>query len=318
MSLNAYVYALSNPLSWIDPLGLSPVDASPMMAPSSESKINTSFLGGFAKGFVRTAAAAAVGIVAVATAPLATALVGTGLAVYGTVSNYRQRAAEQTAAGQTAAGQKVNKVGTFFAALGDTLGVSGLIEGITGKRMLTGQKLSSAQAGEKLGGGVASVAAMVAGPALVKTIRPVVSKIVEPIKAAVVNAVAPVARAVGSFFSKIGAGLKALVVDQAGGINAGAPRTVDFLVSKGGTAVPVPKGATGPGPTDTGKGFSFTGGSGGHGLSSKVSGVRIMDTTTRYPGGYAVYMNGEGQTVNPLTGRTTLGKADPWGHIPLK
>jgi hypothetical protein len=241
MSLNAYVYALSNPLTWVDPLGLSPVDASPMMAPGSEVKINTSFLGGFAKGFVKTAAAAAVGIVAVAAAPLATAVVGTGLAVYGTVSNYRQRAAEQTAAGQ-----KVNKVGTFFAALGDTLGVSGLIEGITGKRMLTGQKLSSAQAGEKLGGGVASVAAMVAGPALVKAIRPVVSKIIEPIKTATTNAVTTVKNAVGSFFSKIGAGLKAAAADDTGAVHFGGkstkwpdtPQKMDTLLGFEGERVP--------------------------------------------------------------------------------
>lgn len=45
-----------------------------------------------------------------------------------------------------------------------------------------------------------------------------------------------------------------------------------------------------------------------------------MDTVTSgkfvYPKGYAVYMNGAGQTVNPLTGQT-IGSSHPFAHIPL-
>ena len=33
--------------------------------------------------------------------------------------------------------------------------------------------------------------------------------------------------------------------------------------------------------------------------------------------GYVVFMNEVGQTVNPWTGRTTVGKSDPFAHIDL-
>jgi hypothetical protein len=67
----------------------------------------------------------------------------------------------------------------------------------------------------------------------------------------------------------------------------------------------------------SGKGFQFTGGSGGHGLSPAASNVRIMDPVTSgkhlYPGGYASCSNSLGQTINPHTGQT-VGKAAPWWH----
>lgn len=48
--------------------------------------------------------------------------------------------------------------------------------------------------------------------------------------------------------------------------------------------------------------------------------MRIMDPVTsgkyKYPNGYAAYMNGAGQTVNPLTGQT-IPRADPFAHVPL-
>lgn len=81
--------------------------------------------------------------------------------------------------------------------------------------------------------------------------------------------------------------------------------------------VPVPDGAVGPSPVDSGKGFQFTGGSGGHGLDPRTADVRIMDPVTggkyEYPNGYVSYSNDSGQAANPYTGRT-IGKADPWWH----
>src|SRR5438105_11661421 len=82
-----------------------------------------------------------------------------------------------------------------------------------------------------------------------------------------------------------------------GGLGSGgsttSARSPDFIVSKGGTVYPVPKGASGPIPAESGKGFQFTGGSGGHGLSPKTTDVRIMDPVTsgkyQYPGGYGSY-----------------------------
>lgn len=84
-----------------------------------------------------------------------------------------------------------------------------------------------------------------------------------------------------------------------------------------GEMVIVPKGAQGPFPVESGKGFMFRGGSGGHGLSDAATDVRIMDPVTggKYPkpNGYASYLNGGGQTINPFTGQT-VGKSSPWWH----
>jgi hypothetical protein len=110
-----------------------------------------------------------------------------------------------------------------------------------------------------------------------------------------------------------------------GGLGAGgstpSARSPDFIVSKGGTVYPVPKDASGPIPAESGKGFQFTGGSGGHGLSPKTTDVRIMDPVTsgkyQYPGGYGSYGNAAGQTVNPFSGQT-IPPSDPWWHIPAQ
>jgi len=70
---------------------------------------------------------------------------------------------------------------------------------------------------------------------------------------------------------------------------------------------------------ETGKGIQYNGGSGGHGLDSRVTGVRIMDPVTsgkyQYPDGYITYMNETGQSVNPWTGQV-VSNSDPWAHWP--
>ncbi|MGH7334188.1 MAG: RHS repeat domain-containing protein [Candidatus Rokuibacteriota bacterium] len=99
---------------------------------------------------------------------------------------------------------------------------------------------------------------------------------------------------------------------QPGG-GGGAP---DFVVTSQREAIPVPSGATGPQPTAS-PGVKYTGGSGGHGLDPRVSNVRIMEPTARYPGGRVTYQNAGGQGVNPQTGRT-IPNSDPKRHIPLK
>lgn len=95
-------------------------------------------------------------------------------------------------------------------------------------------------------------------------------------------------------------------------------RAPNFIVSEGGTAYPVPEGATGPFPAESGKGFQFTGGSGGNGLSPSATDFRFMDPVTtgkyQYPGGYGSYGNAAGQTINPLTGQT-IAPSNPWWHI---
>jgi RHS repeat-associated protein len=99
-----------------------------------------------------------------------------------------------------------------------------------------------------------------------------------------------------------------------------------FVVSPGGDAIIVPRGASGPVPiiNQGGRttGFGFTGGSGGLGLDSRVSNVRIMDAmlprgpSPGYPAGYVNYQNIGGQSVNPFTGQT-IAPNNPLWHIPL-
>lgn len=99
-------------------------------------------------------------------------------------------------------------------------------------------------------------------------------------------------------------------------------KTPDFVVSPGGTAFPVPKGATGPAavvnPGGKTTGSAFTGGKGGE--NGKVDTMRIMDPTPPrgnspgYPNGYIKYENKSGQGVDPYTGRTLSNKDS---HFPI-
>ncbi|MCU7728949.1 polymorphic toxin-type HINT domain-containing protein [Actinoplanes sp. KI2] len=78
----------------------------------------------------------------------------------------------------------------------------------------------------------------------------------------------------------------------------------------------IPDGATGT-ISDNGKGMTYQIPRGTEGVDPRVTQMRVMEPTSRYPNGYVVYMNQSGQTVNPTTGRTTMGKSDPYGHIGL-
>jgi hypothetical protein len=96
-----------------------------------------------------------------------------------------------------------------------------------------------------------------------------------------------------------------------------ATRTsTDFVVTEKGTAIPIPNSAIGPSNPKKGSGMVYQGGSGGKGMDKKVTGVRIMDANNKQ-GKRVNYMNKEGQTVDPKTGRTISNK-DPRGHIPLE
>jgi hypothetical protein len=104
------------------------------------------------------------------------------------------------------------------------------------------------------------------------------------------------------------------------GAARGISKAPDFIVSPGGTVFVVPKGASGPFPVASGKGFQYTGGSGGSGLNPKAADLRIMDPVTsgkyQYPTGYGSYGNAANpsQTINPYTGKT-IAPSDSWWHI---
>jgi len=106
------------------------------------------------------------------------------------------------------------------------------------------------------------------------------------------------------------------------GAAVSAPKVPGYVVSPGGTAFPVPKGAQGPVPVvnEAGKttGVAFTGGKGG--ANGQVDTIRIMDPTPPkgkspgYPNGYVKYQNKAKQGVNPHTGRTAPNKDN---HFPI-
>jgi hypothetical protein len=87
-----------------------------------------------------------------------------------------------------------------------------------------------------------------------------------------------------------------------------------FIVTANGDVIPIPQGATGPQLAQSGKGFMFSGGSGGNGLHTSVSGVRVMDPTNQYPGGYVNYLNSSNQPINPYNGQT-VPRTSEWWHI---
>jgi hypothetical protein len=78
----------------------------------------------------------------------------------------------------------------------------------------------------------------------------------------------------------------------------------------------VPKGAVGT-ATNNGKGLTYAIARGTPELDPRVTQIRIMNPTSTYPNGYAVYMNEAGQSVNPLTGQMIHDRSDTYAHVPL-
>jgi hypothetical protein len=90
-----------------------------------------------------------------------------------------------------------------------------------------------------------------------------------------------------------------------------------WVLSPNGELLPgIPSGAVGT-VTNNGKGLTYQLPAGTDGIDSRVTQMRVMMPTAQQPSGYVVYMNKSGQTVNPLTGRTTVGKSDPYAHLSL-
>ena len=89
--------------------------------------------------------------------------------------------------------------------------------------------------------------------------------------------------------------------------------TGGIIVNSSGEAVVVPKGAT-PTEPNKGTGMVYQGGSGGTGMDKRTTGVRIMDPNSKQ-GRRVNYMNKDGQTVDPKTGKT-ISNDNPAGHKP--
>lgn len=98
----------------------------------------------------------------------------------------------------------------------------------------------------------------------------------------------------------------------------GTPQTI---YGPGNELLPlVPEHATGSAVAN-GKGMVYDLPPNTEGLDPRVTRVRVMEPTTSgpypYPTGYAVYENGAGQAVNPVSGKT-ISRDDPYWHIPLE
>jgi len=96
-----------------------------------------------------------------------------------------------------------------------------------------------------------------------------------------------------------------------------AAASPNFIVTPGGTAYPVPKGATGPVPSVSKTSGNVTGSAfinGSSGTNGQVNTMRIMDPNSLNPDGYIRYMNNSGQGVNPYTGQTATKAAS---HFPI-
>jgi RHS repeat-associated protein len=108
-----------------------------------------------------------------------------------------------------------------------------------------------------------------------------------------------------------------LLSGRSGAASKGEGVAPNFVVTPGGTAFPVPKGAQGPvpviNPAGSQTGVAFKGGSGGA-VDTRVDTIRIMKPTPPrggspgYPNGYIKYENSRGQGVDPLTGQTLPNK----------
>lgn len=118
--------------------------------------------------------------------------------------------------------------------------------------------------------------------------------------------------------SKFVGSKSANVVDDIATSSNMATTSPDFVVTSGGDVIPIPTGAAGPTAPMRGSGMVYQGGSGGPGMNSRTTGVRIMDANANQ-GARVNYMNNDiptAQTVNPATGRTISNK-DPAGHLPI-
>lgn len=109
------------------------------------------------------------------------------------------------------------------------------------------------------------------------------------------------------------------LLKNAGSVADVAKAAPNFVVTPGGTAFPVPTGATGPvpsiNPAGNVTGAKFEGGSGG--ANGQVASMRIMDPNPSNPTGYIKYENNASPTpqgVDPYTGRTV---SPDKAHFPI-
>jgi hypothetical protein len=68
-------------------------------------------------------------------------------------------------------------------------------------------------------------------------------------------------------------------------------------------SIKIPDGAVGPTNPNKGSRMVYQGGSGGKGMDSRTTGVRIMDANSNQ-GRRVIYMNKNGQSVDPARRRT--------------
>jgi len=91
-------------------------------------------------------------------------------------------------------------------------------------------------------------------------------------------------------------------------------QTLDFVGYEAGNLFPVPKGAVGPLPCKHGSGFMYQYGSGGYDFDKRTTGVRFCPEEGKHQI-RVIYMNIEGQTINPWTGEMVHDKSSVYAHF---
>lgn len=149
--LNVYVFAHNAPGTFIDPLGFKSNDLDwGTVAWQATKTVGTGLLivGG-------TAAAVAGGLVSAPFVLTLGAIAFVGFGVY----SFFKRSDEAFAAGKTdSAG------GAALAALGDTVGITNIVEGATGQDAVTDRVLGTQERSERLGTGIGTAGTLVLGP----------------------------------------------------------------------------------------------------------------------------------------------------------
>lgn len=148
---NQYAYARNAPGTLIDRYGFS----------SSEIDWGTVAAQGVTTAAVGIGIAAGAGALVgagVVSAPVIAAI-GGAILVGSAIYSYSKRSDEALAAGQT------DRTGrAALLAMGDTIGASGIYEGITGQDGVTDRALGTTERSERLGSGIGSLAAAATGP----------------------------------------------------------------------------------------------------------------------------------------------------------
>ena len=151
---NLYRYVGNSPTLFNDPTGLTGQDI-------DWNRTAVSGLQTFGTGLIFTGAVGIVAVTGLVSAPVL-ATVGVGLLGVSALSSYSRRSQQAADAGN-------GNLGDLFGAVGlDTFGLNGLVEGTTGRELVSGRVLCTDERSDVLGQGVGNLAAAIVGGKIAK------------------------------------------------------------------------------------------------------------------------------------------------------